>query len=171
MVPMDYYRIAYIANTLGIRGELKVLLISNVPDRFDGLEDCYIDTGKERLPVQVERHRPYRKNCVAIKLKGYDDIRSVEPFKGSYLVVDRANLAKLEEGHFFVFDIIGCKVLTTDGEAIGEVEDVLSSGANDLYVVKREKGEVLIPAVKEMVKDIDIAKKTIRVQLPEGLVE
>ena len=143
------------------------MLDYNVPDRFDGLRTA-IDTEGKAVGAGGKA-QPYRKNC-GYKAKGYDDIRS-ESQRGSYLVVDRANLAKLEEGHFFVFDIIGCKVLTTDGEAIGEVEDVLSSGANDLYVVKREKGEVLIPAVKEMVKDIDIAKKTIRVQLPEGLVE
>ncbi|MDD2573225.1 MAG: ribosome maturation factor RimM [Bacillota bacterium] len=168
---MDYYRIGYIANTLGLRGEMKVLLISNVPDRFEDLKDCFINSGNIRLPVEVERYRPYKKNCVALKLKGYDDANSVEALKGRYLEVDRANLAKLEEGHFYMFDIIGCKVFTTDGELLGEVEDVLSLGTNDLYVVKGERGEILIPAVKEMVKDIDIAKKTIRVQLPEGLVE
>ena len=123
---MDYFRIGYIANTLGVKGELKVLLLSSIPDRFRGLDRCYIDTGAGRLRVNVERYRPYKKGIIALKLKGYDDANSVLGFKGKYLEVDRENLAPLQEGQFYVFDIIGCKVKDTDGAVLGEVVDVLS---------------------------------------------
>lgn len=168
---MDYYRIGYIANTLGIKGELKVLSISNVPGRFDNMKSCYIDTGNGKLSLELERYRPYKGRYIALKFLGYDDIDSVAMFKGKYLEVDEGNLAELEEGHFYVFDIIGCKVLTADGESLGEVGDVLSHAGNDVYVIKGKKGDILIPAVKEIVKDIDIVKKAIKVDLPEGLVE
>jgi 16S rRNA processing protein RimM len=168
---MEYYKIGYIANTLGIKGEMKVLLLSNIPDRFKDLEECYINTGTGRQRVEVERYRPYKTGSIVLKLKGYDDANSVLPFKGKYLEVDRDNLARLEEGQFYVFDIIGCKVLEADGSMLGEVVEVLSPGAHDVYVVKGDKGEILIPAVKEMVKEINIREKIISVQLPEGLVE
>ncbi len=168
---MDYYRIGYIANTLGVKGELKVLLLTDNANRFNGLKACYVDTCNGRLQVEVEKYRPYKANCIALKLRGYDNINSVLDFKGKYLEVDKDNLARLEEGHYYIFEIIGCRVLTMDGASLGSVADVLSQGANDLYVVTGEKGEILIPAVKEMVKDIDIIGKTIRVDLPEGLIE
>ncbi len=168
---MDYYKIGYIINTLGIKGELKVFPVSNIPNRFDDLKICYINTEKGRLPMDVEKSRPYKKKYVLLKFKGYDGINSVIGFKGKYLEVDRANLAQLQEGHFYVFDIIGCKVYTENNELLGKVKDVLPSGASDLYAVEGEKGEMLIPAVKEIVKHIDITTKTIRVQLPEGLIE
>jgi 16S rRNA processing protein RimM len=168
---MDYFRIGYIANTVGIKGELKVLLISNIPERFKDLKECYIHTGTVRLQVEVERYRHYKKGYIALKLKGYDDANSVSAFKGKYLEVDRENLAQLSEGQYYVFDIIGCKVLDSDGSVLGEVTEVISPGANDVYVVKGPRGEILIPAVKDMVKSIDIGEKTIRVELPEGLVE
>lgn len=168
---MEYYRIGYIANTLGIKGELKVLLLTNITGRFKDLKDCYIDTGDGRLPVQVEGYRPYKKGIIALKLKGYDSINPVQAFKSKYLEVDRDNLAQLPKGHYYVFDIIGCKVLTTDDTELGRVVDVLSPGAHDLYVVKCDSGEILIPAVKEMVKNIDMDKKIMVVSLPEGLIE
>ncbi len=170
-VLMEYYKIGYIANTLGVRGELKVVVVSNIPDRFENLKCCYIDTGNVRLPVEVERERTHKTGIAAIKLKGYDDLDSVLAFKGKYLEVDRNNLAELGEGHYFVFEIMGCRVVTTDGTLLGEVTDVLTRDAHDLYVVEGEKGEILIPAVRDMVKEIDIDKKTIRVDLPEGLME
>ena len=81
-VGMEYFKIGYIANTLGIKGEIKVLLLSNIPDRFKDLEECYINTGAGRLRVEVERHRPYKTGSIALKLKGYDDANSV-PFQGN----------------------------------------------------------------------------------------
>jgi 16S rRNA processing protein RimM len=168
---VEYFRIGYIANTLGVKGELKVVLLTSIPDRFETLQTCYIDTGTGKLQVRVEKQRPYKTNSIALKLTGYDDIDSVTGFKGKYLEVDRDNLATLEEGHYYVFEIIGCSVINADGCVLGEVVDVLSPGAHDLYVVMGKHGEILIPAVKEMVKDIDIREKTIRVSLPEGLIE
>lgn len=168
---MDYYRVGYIAKALGIKGEVKVVPISNIPNRFRSLKDCFIDTGGVRLPVNVESVRPCVRDFVALKFTGYDDADSVAAFKGKYLEVDSDNLAKLKKGQYYVFDIIGCKVFTTDGEFLGEVVDVISRDTYDLFAVKGEKGDIFVPAIKEMVKDIKIAKKTIKVHLPKGLVE
>ncbi len=169
---MDYYKIGYIVNTLGIKGELKVLPLSNIPNRFNSLERCYIDIDGHRLAMDVEKRRAYKGGrYIALKFRHYDEIDSVIGFKAKYLEVDRANLAPLQEGHFYVFDVIGCKVYTERNELLGNVKDVLPTGANDVYVVEGEKGEILIPAIKSIVKRIDIASKVIDIQLPEGLIE
>jgi 16S rRNA processing protein RimM len=168
---MDYYKIGYITNTLGIRGELKVQPLTGSIDRYGELEFCYIDMGKAKEKVRIEYYKPYRKETIVIKLEGYNSINEVEKFKGKYLVVDEENLAELEEGRYYIFQIIGCRVKTENGEEIGEVTEVLQPGGNDVYVAKGKKGEVLIPAVRQVVKRIDINNGVIIVDLPEGLIE
>jgi 16S rRNA processing protein RimM len=168
---VKYIRIGYITNVLGIKGELKVEPLTSNTDRFYGLEYCYIDTGKGRLKVCPEYHRAYKNKLIIIKLKGYDSIDKVQQFKGKYLEVDRDNLAKLQEGSYYIFDIVDCTVYTNDGLEIGKVVDVLQPGGNDVYVVAGKRGEVLIPALRHVVKHIDIENKVIRVDLPEGLME
>jgi 16S rRNA processing protein RimM len=168
---VEYIRIGYIANVLGIRGELKVEPLTSDTGRFGRLEYCYIDTGKGRLKVFPEHHRAYKNKHIILKLKSYDSIDSVLKFKGKYIEVDRKNLAELKEGSYYIFDIIDCTVYTVDGLELGKVVDVLQPGGNDVYVVAGDRGEILVPALKHVVKDIDIANKLIKVDLPEGLMD
>ncbi|MBA1333830.1 MAG: 16S rRNA processing protein RimM [Firmicutes bacterium] len=168
---MEYYRIGYIANTLGIAGELKVQVLTNDIARFSSLEFCFIDMGKEKERVEIQYYREYKKGYIIIKFRGLDTISETEKFKGRYMVVDEDNLAQLEEGHYYIFQILGCRVKTEEGEELGEVTDVLQPGGNDVYVVRGREKEILVPAVKQFVKDIDIKRKVITVDLPEGLIE
>lgn len=168
---MEYYRIGYIANTLGIGGELKVQTLTSDISRFSSLKSCYIDMEKEKERVEVQYYREYKKNYIIVKLKGFDTKGGTEKFKGKYMVVDENNLARLEEGRYYIFQILGCRVKTAEGEELGEITDVLQPGGNDVYVVTEGKREILVPAVKRFVKDIDIKRKVITVDLPEGLIE
>lgn len=166
-----HIRVGYIFNTLGIKGELKVEPLTNDIKRFDDLEYCYINMGKFREKVYIQSYRPYKNGNIIVKLKDYDDINSVLKFKGRYMEIGEENLAQLEEGHYYIFQIIGCRVFTTDGEELGSVVEVLQPGGNDVYVVEGDKGQVLIPAIKEVVKEIDVDNKIIKVVLLEGLIE
>lgn len=166
-----HIRVGYIFNTLGIKGELKVEPLTNDIKRFDDLEYCYINMGKFREKVYIQSYRPYKNGNIIVKLKDYDDINSVLKFKGRYMEIGEENLVQLEEGHYYIFQIIGCRVFTTDGEDLGSVVEVLQPGGNDVYVVEGDKGQVLIPAIKEVVKEIDVDNKIIKVVLLEGLIE
>ncbi len=168
---MEYIKIGYITNTLGINGELKVEPLTSDVGRFGVLESCYINMGKHRKKVRLERYRRYKKKHVIVKFEGLDDIASVERFKGRYMEIDMENAVRLPEGHYFIFQLLGCRVYTSQGDDLGQVVEVLQPGGNDVYVVKSPAGEVLIPALKDVVREIDIENKTIRVDLPEGLLE
>jgi len=168
---MEYIRIGFITNILGIKGELKVEPLTDDIKRFDELECCFIDMGKYRQKVYLERYRLYKKKNIVMKFKYYDNADNVLKFKGRYIEVDTENIVKLEKGHYFIFQIIDCQVYSTEGEELGKVVEVLQPGGNDVYVVKGPGGDILIPAIKDIVKNVDVENKIIRVDLPEGLIE
>lgn len=168
---MEYIRIGYISNILGIKGELKVVPLTDNVKRYDILEYCYIDMEEYREKVCIEKYKPYKKKNISVKFKDYDDANSVLKFKGRYIEVDKANLVELKKDQYFIFQIIDCRVYSIEGEDLGKVVDVLQPGGNDVYVVKGPTGKILIPAIKAVVKKIDVNDKVIHVELPEGLIE
>lgn len=166
-----YLRVGVIANTHGVRGEVKVYPTTEDIKRFDYLKEAVIDTGKEKINVNVTGVK-YFKNMVILKFEQYDNMDQVIPLKGMDLLVTRENAIPLAEGEHYIVDMIGCKIITDDGNTLGELTDVMQTGANDVYVVKTTAGkEVLLPAIKECVLEKDIENKVIKVHIMKGLLD
>ncbi len=165
----DYFRVGVIANTHGIKGEVKVFPTTEDPSRFQGMKRIVLDTGDEKLVWEVASAR-YFKNMVILKFRGIDDINDVEKYKGMDLLVPREDAIPLEEGEYYIADIIGARVETEDGTFFGELRDVLQTGANDVYVVDHEGREVLLPVIADCVLDRDLEKKVVTVHIMEGLL-
>lgn len=166
-----YLRVGVISNTHGVRGEVKVYPTTDDIKRFDYLKEAVIDTGKEYMNVDVIGTK-YFKNMVILKFRQFDNINQVIPYKGMDLLVTRENTIPLSEGEHFIVDLIGSSVVTDEGKELGELIDVLQTGANGVYVVRMENGkEVLLPVIKECVLEKDIENKVIKVHMMKGLLD
>ena len=157
----DLFRVGVIANTHGVRGEVKVFPTTQEPERFKKLKDVILDTGKVR----------FFKNLVIVKFKGIDNINDIEKYKGCDLYVTRENAIPLEEGEVYLADIINSKVITEDGEEFGELVDILETGANLVFVVKHDGKEVLLPDIPDCVKEVDDKNKVVTVHIMKGLLD
>ena len=166
----DLFRVGVIANTHGIRGEVKVFPTTDDPKRYEWLKEVLLDTGKEKLPLEISRVR-FFKNLVIVKFKGIDNINDIEKYKGSDLFVTRENAVPLEEDEYYIADIIGAVAYTEDGEKFGILKDVLETGANLVYVIGHEGKDVLVPAIPDCVKDVDVEWKKIVVHILPGLMD
>ncbi|TVX94741.1 ribosome maturation factor RimM [Paenibacillus agilis] len=162
-----------IVNTQGIRGEIKIVSHTDFPEvRFAKNSQLFIvDEAKQlHLSVTVEKAREHKKLYI-VKLKEYDNINDVEKYKGCLLKVSEDQQVKLEENEFYYRDIIGCRVISDAGEELGVIKEILSPGANDVWVVKRPKGsDLLLPYIEDVVLDINVQDKLIKVHLMEGLL-
>ena len=135
----DMLRVGVISSTHGVRGEVKVFPTTNDPARFEELETVLLDTGKEKLELEIAGVK-FFKNMVILKFKGYDSINDVERYRGRDLWITREQAVPLGEDENFVADLIGLAVVTDGGETLGTMKDVMFTGANDVYVVERENG-------------------------------
>ena len=164
-------RIGVISSTHGIRGEVKVFPTTDDVQRFKKAKDVLIDTGKEFIPMEVTQVKFFKQFAI-LKFKGIDNINDIEKYKGKDILVTRENAVALEENEYFIVDLIGCSVKTDEGEDLGELVDVLQTGANDVYVVKTVSGkEVLLPYTEECILDINIEEKTILAHILPGLLD
>ena len=167
----EYLEIGKIVNTHGVKGEVKVIPLTDNPERFNDLEWVYIEKNNKLVKYKIGGVK-FLKNFVIIKFQGVDDINSAQELKETYMKVDRKNAVKLPEGSFFICDLIGCTVFEENGNKLGVIADVIQTGSNDVYIVKREQGrDVLVPALKSVVRTVSLEKRMLEVQLPEGLVE
>lgn len=162
-----------IVNTHGIRGEVKIWPQTDFPDvrfRKGSRLLAFPPEGGEPVEVTVQASRE-QSNVFLLKLQGFDHINDVEKFKGWSLKVSADDRVPLEEGEYYVRDIVGCAVVTEEGETLGTIVDTMSPGANDVWVVKLAKGkELLLPVIDEVVLDVNVADKVVRVRLMEGLL-
>lgn len=166
----EYLEIGQIVNTNGIKGFLKINPFTDDIKRFNKLKTIYIVTKKELTEFTIEEVK-YNKNMVLLKLKGIDSIEEAEKYKNCYIKINKKDIVKLPKDSYFIFDLIGCKVYTQNQEFLGEVDDIFSTGSNDVYVVKDEKGkQILLPAIASVIKQIDIKDKKIVINLIEGLI-
>ena len=162
--------IGQIVNTFGIKGFVKVNPFVDDISRFDDLKKVYIKRNKELKEMEVEEVK-YHKNMVLVKFKGIDRVEDAENFRNSYLEVDRENAIDLQEGEYFIVDLLGLNVVTEENEVLGKLEDIFNTGSNDIYVVKSDDGkQVLLPAISEVIKEINIKENKIVVHLLEGLI-
>ncbi len=167
----DLLQVGVITTTHGVRGEVKVFPTTDDPARFKKLKNVILDTGREKIDLEVAGVK-FFKNMVILKFKGIDDINDVEKYRKKSLYVTRENAVKLKKNEYFIADLIGLKVESDEGEDLGILSDVLQTGANDVYVLSKEgEDDILLPAIKECVKEVDIENGTILVHLLPGLRE
>ncbi|MFS0751869.1 ribosome maturation factor RimM [Oceanobacillus sp. 1P07AA] len=165
------FNIGKIVNTHGIRGEVKVVRITDFEDRFTPGNKVYLQDENNYKPLTIDTHRVH-KGFDLIQFKGYGNINDVEAFKGLMLSIDEDQLTDLEEDAYYYHEIVGCKVITTDGAELGKVKEILSPGANDVWVVQRVKAkDLLIPYIEQVVKEVDIDNQLIKIQLMEGMLD
>lgn len=139
-------------------------------ERFDELEKVYIENKKGKKEYEIEEVK-YHKNMVLIKFKGIENPEDANLLRESYLLVDRANEKPLEEGTYYIVDMIGLDVYTDENELLGKLEDIFNTGSNDIYVVKNEQGkQILLPAIDDVLKEIDMDNKKVIVHLIPGLI-
>lgn len=164
------FQIGVITSTHGVRGEVKVFPTTDDPVRFKKLKKVMLDTGKEMKSLEIQSVR-FFKQFVIVKFKGIDNINDIEMYKKCPLLVERKDAVSLEEDEYFIADMLGLDVFTEDGELFGVLKDVIGTGANDVYVIaSKEHGEVLVPAIKECILNVDIAEQKMKIHLLDGLL-
>ncbi|MHB9036741.1 MAG: ribosome maturation factor RimM [Armatimonadota bacterium] len=151
----------------GVRGELKVVVQTDFPERFDKGREVVVRTADgKRFATRVERSGP-NKGGLTLKLQGVDDRNSAEELRGAEFVVDEAEIGELPEDSFYLFRLIGLRVVTEDGRELGEVVEILQGGANDVY---ETSAGVLIPAIKQIVVKIDVEGGLMVIRPIPGLI-
>lgn len=166
----EYFEIGQIVNTSGLKGILKIKPFTDDIKKFSNLKTIYIKTKSGLTEFKIEQVR-YVKNMVMLKLAAIDTVEEAEKYRNLYIKILRDQEEELEEGSYYVVDILGCKVNTDANQELGKIVDVFQTGSNDVYVVKDEQGkQILLPAIKQVIKNVDIKNKIITVHLLEGLV-
>ena len=164
------YVVGQVLKPQGVKGEIKVKSISSDPERFKKLKKIYIQ--KEKLNTYSIESVRISNKFVFLKLLEINNREDTEILRGCDILIDESDLIDLLPGEYYIHDLIGCRVVTEDGLELGELIDVSQFSSNDVYVVKNGAGkEVLIPATKEVIKQVDIEQKKIVVHLLEGLID
>ena len=167
---MKNLEIGQIVNTFGIKGFVKVNPWVNEMARFDDLKKVYIKIRKELKEVEIEEVK-YHKNQVLLKLKGIETVEQAETLRNAILEIDRKDAIPLEEGEYFIADLLESKVFSDEGEELGILEDIYNTGSNDIYVIKNELGKsILLPGIPEVIKEVDVENKKIIVHILDGLI-
>ena len=163
--------IAKVAKTRGLRGEVVAELLTDFPERFDGLVDV---TGTlpngNRLDLKIERYF-FQKGRIVLKFAGYDTIEIGEELRGVEISVHESDAVELDTGEFFDWQLEGCKVETIGGETIGTVRELLRTGGTEVLIVVGAEKEFLIPFAESICVEVDVEEKLIRIDPPEGLLE
>ena len=166
----EYFEVGQIVNTNGLKGLLKINPFTDDITRFERLKTIFIEHKKELLEFEIESVR-YQKKQVLLKLKGIDTIEEAEKYREDYLKIKRNKEEKLPENTYYIVDLIGLDIYTEGGELLGKLDDIFSTGSYDVYVVKNSEGkQILLPAISDVIKNIDLEQKKIVVNLIEGLL-
>ena len=165
-----YLEIGQIVNTFGIKGMIKVQPFTDDIEQFEKLKTIYIKNKSEQKEYEIEEVK-YHKNMILLKLKGVNTIEEANYLRQSYLIKDREKEEPLEEGTYYIVDLLGLEVYDDNGNLLGILDDIFNTGSNDIYVVKNELGkQILLPAISEVIKEIDIKNKKIIVHIIKGLI-
>ncbi|API89519.1 ribosome maturation factor RimM [Marinilactibacillus sp. 15R] len=170
---MEYFDVGKVVNTHGLKGEVRVISITNTPEEryFPGAALIWFGKDNEQIKLTVRTHRIH-KNFDLVAFDGYPTINDVEKFVGGLLKVSEDDLLELNDDEFYLHEIIGCTVIDEEGTELGKVKEVLSPGANDVWVVQREgKRDLLLPYIDPVILDVDIRNKVITAHIMEGLDE
>lgn len=167
----ELLQVGAVTSTHGLRGEVKVFPTTDDPSRYKKLKEVTADTGKKQVTLKITQTR-FFKQMVIVKFEGIDTIEEAEQYKGAKLYVDRRHAVRLAEDEYFLADLEGLLVTTEEGEELGVIADILQTGANDVYVIRQEeKKDLLIPAIKDCIRKVDIEHGTMTVHLLPGLRE
>ncbi|MEH7345208.1 ribosome maturation factor RimM [Bacillus sp. JJ1532] len=168
-----WFNVGKIVNTHGIRGEVRIISKTDFADeRYKSGNRLFLFMPQSKSPLEltVKSHRTH-KNFDLVTFDGYNNINQVENMKGGILKVPESQLGALDEDEFYYHEIIGCIVTTIDGEEIGKISEVLSPGANDVWVIKGKGGkEILIPYIESVVKEVNVNAKMVIIDPIEGLL-
>ncbi len=170
---IEYLEVGKIVNIHGVKGEIKVVPLTDDPKRFNKLKSAFI-AGEisENMQKYSFESVKYHKNFVILKLKDIDYADEAVKFKDKFIIISREDAVKLPEDSYFVCDLIKSEVFDEKNSRLGILVDVLQTGSNDVYVVRDEnKKELLIPALKSVVKEVSVKDRKIMVELPQGLVD
>lgn len=167
----DRLQVGVITSTHGVRGEVKVFPTTDDPNRFKRLKEVILDTGKEELVLEIEGVK-FFKQFVILKFKGFDNINDIEKYRQKSLYVTRKNAVRLRRDEYFIADLIGLKVLDEQEAQIGVLKDVMETGANDVYIIEMTDGrELLLPAIKQCILNVDVENGFMQVHILEGLLD
>lgn len=160
---MDCFRIGLFLRPHGVRGEVKLLSLTDDPGRFSQVSDAYIEYREDDYrPIRVLSARSLGDGFAIVRINGIDTMDQAETLRDKYLCVDREHAVKLPEDTYFIKDLIGCRVISTDGSELGIMDDVYETNANDVYVVKGEGTKRLsVPALRRLLSRVDIGNKLI----------
>ncbi|MBP1925468.1 16S rRNA processing protein RimM [Sedimentibacter acidaminivorans] len=164
----DYIKVGKIVNTHGVKGCIKCVPFTDDLERFDDLE--YVYTEKDNIKRKIKEVW-YRKGTVYLTLENIEDMSTAESFKNSYISIFEDQLRDLPEDTYYLFELEGMKVYSDEGEYIGEISEIYQPGANDVYEIKNNDKTYLIPAVKEVVKEVNMKDRKIIINVIEGLLE
>jgi len=167
----DLLQVGAITQPHGVHGEVKVFPTTNDVRRFKKLKEVILDTGKERKTLEIEGVKFFKQYAI-LKFKGFDSINDIEKYKGKPLLVTRENAVKLGRDEYFIADLIGLAVYDDGDQYLGVLTNVIETGANDVYEVKFEDGrQVLFPAIKQCILNVDMDSRKMTVHIMDGLLE
>ena len=167
----EFLEIGQIVNTFGIKGMVKVKPFTDDITRFDRLDKVYVESNKIKKQYEIEEVK-YHKDMVLIKFKGIDKVEDAELLRNCYLKVDRKDEPELEEGTYYIVDLLGLDVYSDEGNLLGKLDDIYNYGSSDIYVVKDELGkQLLLPAISDVIKEINLEQKKIVVHILPGLIK
>lgn len=165
------YLIGYVLKPQGLKGEVKVNSVSPYPERFNRLQSVYLQLEDNKRPFSIENVR-ISGRFVYIKFSGINSRNDAEFLRHAEVLIEEKDLIKPAENEYFVHDLIGCKIILENNDVFGVLSDVVQMSSNDVYVVKKSDGtEVLIPATRDVVKQVDVRQKKIIIHVLEGLLD
>ena len=166
----EWATIGKVVALFGVRGELKVRLLTDIPNRFAELESVHV--GLDHTLQRIQGIRPYKSEMIVLKLEGIDDANAAEALRNQDLSIPLSNLAKLPPDSYYQHDILGLQVITLDGRNLGTIVDIIVTGSNDVYSIKTPGGsQLLIPAIKDVIKQIDLIRHTMHIDPLPGLLD
>ncbi len=166
----EWATIGQVVALFGVRGEVKVRRLTDIPERFQQLEKIYL--GSEHQQYKIERVRPHKGDIIVLKFAGIDNANAAEPLCQQSLQIPLSQLAKLPAGSYYQHDILGLNVFTLDNRELGSIVDIIETSSNDVYVVQGSDGkQSLIPAIKAVIKQIDLIRHTMDIDPLPGLLE
>jgi 16S rRNA processing protein RimM len=166
---LRYLAIGRIVRAHGLHGELSVTILTEFPERFETTEWVYLGNEFEASPYRLESYRWHKKNLL-LTLSGITDRTQAEQLRGQYVQVPLAEAIPLPEGTYYLYQLLGLQVVTIDGQSLGVVADIIETGANDVYVVEGDGRQILLPAIDDVVRSIDLETGQIVVQVIDGLI-
>ena len=165
----EFFEIGQIVNTFGVKGMVKVYPYTENVKRFEELKKVSLINKNSKKEYEIEEVK-YHKNMVLIKFKGVDTVEQAEDLRNFYIQIERKDATPLEEGSYYIADLIGLEVYTDEDEKLGILEDIFNTGSNDVYVVKDNNGkQILLPGIDEVIKEINLEEGKILVHMLKGL--